>query len=156
MPTIISVATPEHLETIRRLFGEYAASLPFALDFQGFADELAALPGKYAPPDATLLLLIDGDGAEPAGCVALRPLDDGTCEMKRLYVRPACRGQGYGKLLADAVIAAARRLGYRGMRLDTVPGMDAAIAMYAALGFEPIEPYCHNPVPGAMFLKKTL
>ncbi len=154
MPTIIPATTPAHLETVRDLFGEYAASLPFALDFQGFQDELAGLPGKYAPPGGALLLLLDG--AEAAGCVALRPLAAGIGEMKRLYVRPACRGKGYGQLLADAVIAAARRRGYRSMRLDTVPGMDAAIALYAALGFTPIEPYCHNPVPGAMFLEKTL
>ncbi len=156
MPRIIPAHTDECLETIRVLFGEYAASLPFALDFQGFGDELAALPGKYAPPDGALLLLLDDDGGEPAGCVALRPLADGICEMKRLYVRPGCRGKGYGKLLADAIIAAARCRGYRGMRLDTVPGMDAAIAMYKALGFEPIEPYCHNPIPGTLFLEKTL
>ncbi len=156
MPRIIPAHTDEYLATIRVLFGEYAASLPFALDFQGFTDELAALPGKYAPPDGALLLLLDAGGEEPAGCVALRPLTDGICEMKRLYVRPGCRGKGYGKLLADAIIAAARRRGYRGMRLDTVPGMDAAIATYKALGFEPIEPYCHNPIPGALFLEKAL
>jgi putative acetyltransferase len=154
MPTIISVASSKHLDTIRVLFGEYAASLPFALDFQGFGDELAALPGKYAPPHGALLLLLGDE--EAAGCVALRPLGDGICEMKRLYVRPAHRGKGYGKLLADAIIAAARRLGYRAMRLDTVPGMDAAIAMYTALGFAPIEPYCYNPLPGTMFLELAL
>ncbi len=155
MPRIIPAHTEEYLETIRGLFGEYAASLPFALDFQGFTDELAALPGKYAPPDGALLLLADDSGG-PAGCVALRPLADGVCEMKRLFVRPAGRGQGYGKLLVAAIIAAGRRLGYRSMRLDTVPSMAVAVSLYEALGFAPVEPYCHNPVPGAKFLEKKL
>lgn len=151
---IIAAATPEHLEAVRVLFGEYAASLPFALDFQGFAAELAVLPGRYAQPDGALFLLVDDAG--PAGCVALRPLADGVCEMKRLFIRPDRRGLGYGRLLADAVIAEARRIGYTRMRLDTVPGMDAAQALYTALGFAPIAPYCCNPIDGAMFLEKTL
>ncbi len=153
-PRIVPVTTPGHLAAVRSLFGEYAASLPFALDFQGFAVELAGLPGKYAPPAGALLLLVDAAG--PAGCVALRPLGEGVGEMKRLYVRPGRRGQGYGRLLAEAVVDEARRRGYRSLRLDTVPGMDAAITLYAALGFTPIPPYCENPVPGAMFLEKLL
>lgn len=155
MPHIVPAHTAEHLAAIRELFGEYAASLPFALDFQGFDVELATLPGKYAPLDGALLLLLDGDG--PAGCVALRPLaGEGLCEMKRLYVRSDRRSKGYGRLLAEAVLVAARALGYRRIRLDTVPGMDAAIALYGSLGFVSIAPYCHNPVPGAKFLEKVL
>lgn len=155
MPHIISATTTEHLAVIRELFGEYAASLPFALNFQGFDAELAGLPGKYAPPEGALLILLDDGG--PAGCVALRPLaGKAICEMKRLYVRPDRRGRGYGRLLTAAILDAARRLGYRRIRLDTVPGMDAAIALYESLGFSPIEPYCINPIAGTMFLEKEL
>lgn len=154
MPKIIPATTKEHLTLAGSLFSEYAAALPFALDFQGFAAELAELPGKYAPPGGTLLLLLVDD--VPAGCVAVRPLTRDTCEMKRLYIRPAYRGKGWGRLLATAGCDAARRLGYRLMRLDTAPGMAAAISLYTNLGFKPIPPYCHNPVPGAMFLEKDL
>jgi GNAT superfamily N-acetyltransferase len=140
------------LEQVRGLLREYAAGLGFDLCFQGFDAELAALPGKYAPPGGCLLLATLEDGA-PGGCVGLRRLRDDVAEMKRLYVRPAARGRGLGKRLAEAVIEEARRLGYRAMWLDTVPSvMGEATGLYQALGFRPVPAYCHNPVPGAVFL----
>ncbi len=124
---------PADLAHICALFLEYAESLGFSLCFQGFDDELATLPGRYAPPGGRLLLArVDG---AVAGCVGLRPDRDGGCEMKRLYVRPAFRGHGLGRRLARAVLAAGAVQGYRAMRLDTVPAMTAAIALYRALGF---------------------
>jgi putative acetyltransferase len=147
-------ARPDHLADVRRLLIEYAAALPFALDFQDFDEELATLPGRYAPPGGTLLVgNVDG---VVAGCVGVRRLDDETCEMKRLFVNENARGSGLGRVLAEASIAAARRLGYRRMRLDTVPGMETAQALYARLGFTEIDPYTVNPVPGARFLQLEL
>jgi putative acetyltransferase len=138
------------LEEVRTLFREYATSLPFALDFQDFDRELADLPGAYAAPRGALLL------ARGAGCVGLRPLEETTCEMKRLYVRPSVRGTGLGRRLAEAVVAEARRLGYAHMRLDTVPGMDSAQTLYERLGFHEIPPYRPNPIQGARFLELEL
>ena len=138
------------LEEIRALFREYADSLPLALDFQGFDRELAELPGSYAAPRGALILV------RGSGCVGLRPLDESTCEMKRLYVRPSARGGGVGRLLAEAAIAEARRLGYGRMRLDTTPGMETAQALYSFLGFREIEPCRMNPVPGTRFLELEL
>jgi putative acetyltransferase len=138
------------VDEVRALFREYAESLPFALDFQGFDRELDELPGAYAPPRGALLL------ARGAGCVGLRPIDAATCEMKRLYVRPSARGTGLGRRLAEAVVTEARTLGYSRMRLDTVPGMDAAQSLYAELGFREIAPYRANPIAGAVFLELEL
>jgi ribosomal protein S18 acetylase RimI-like enzyme len=142
------------LDQVRALLREYAGALPFALDFQGFEDELAKLPGAYAPPRGALLAARDGDRL--AGCVALRPIDDETCEMKRLYVRPEQRGSGLGRRLVEAIVDAARERGYRRMRLDTTPGMEAAQALYEELGFREIAPYTHNPVAGTRFLQLEL
>ncbi len=147
-------AQPGDLADVRRLLREYASALPFALDFQDFDEELATLPGRYAPPGGRLLVgSLDG---RVVGCVGVRRLDEQTCEMKRLFVNEDARGSGLGRVLAEASIAAARGLGYRRMRLDTVPGMETAQALYARLGFAEIEPYTVNPVPGARFLQLEL
>lgn len=150
MIEIYPVATAEDLEHARDLFREYAAGLGVDLCFQGFEGELANLPGKYAPPAGRLLLA--HRGAEALGCVALRPLGDGACEMKRLYVRPAARGEQLGRRLAERICQEAREAGYSRICLDTLPSMAAAQRIYADLGFREIEPYVFNPVTGARFL----
>ena len=146
--------TAEQVRDARRLFEAYAASLDFKLCFQDFDTELRELPGCYAPP-AGSLLLAERDGLA-VGCVALRPLDPGVCEMKRLYLDPAERGTGLGRRLALAIIDEARSLGYRRIRLDTVPSMTAAIDLYRRLGFREIPAYRPNPVPGTLYLELEL
>jgi ribosomal protein S18 acetylase RimI-like enzyme len=140
----------------RGLFEAYAASLPIGLDYQDFAGELAGLPGKYAPPRGALLLARDGQ-SEAVGCVALRPLPDpGSCEMKRLYLRPAFRGSGLGRRLAQAIIEQARRAGYRVMRLDTLASMEGALSLYRSLGFVSVDAY-YAPTPaGTVFMELPL
>ena len=147
-------SSPDDLDRARELFSEYAASLPFDLSFQDFDRELAGLPGDYAPPSGALLIAIDEGAA--AGCIALRTLELGICEMKRLYVRPAHRGSGLGRSLVEAILREGRARGYERMRLDTVPGMETAIALYRACGFREIAPYRPNPIPGALFLEADL
>jgi len=150
----VAAAGPQ-LEEVRTLFLEYARSLGFSLCFQGFDEELRALPGMYAPPRGRLLLAIeDGDRA---GCVGLHEWDGPAAEMKRLYVRPAFRGRGLGRTLTEAALAEARTLGYRSIRLDTIPSlMQSAIALYRELGFREIPPYRQNPIPGALYFELRL
>jgi GNAT superfamily N-acetyltransferase len=145
------------LGAVRELFREYAASLDFGLEFQDFEAELAGLPGRYAPPGGCLLVAEAGGGpVRFGGCVALRDLSDGVCEMKRLFVRPWFRGQRVGRRLAETVVARARSLGYARMRLDTIDTMVRATGLYLSLGFSPIPAYCANPVPGARFYELRL
>ena len=156
-PVRLTVATDarDH-DLARTLFREYAGTLPFALDFQDFEEELTALPGEYAEPRGTIVLAHVGDHV--AGCVALRPLPDdpGACEMKRMYVRPEFQGKGLGRKLGERILADARARGYRVMRLDTIDTMTAAIALYRDLGFRTIPAYRHNPIPGALYFEAEL
>jgi putative acetyltransferase len=150
----ISPFTDREVDAVRLLLVEYAASLSVDLTFQSFDDELAALPGRYAPPRGALLIArVDG---EPIGCVGLRPLDEETCELKRLFVRLVHRGDGTGLRLLEEAVAEARRLGYLRLRLDTIPGMERAQALYERFGFREIAPYTENPVAGTRFLELEL
>ncbi len=151
---IVPAASASEIEAARKLIHEYGVSLGIDLSFQNFEAELKKLPGDYAPPRGALLLARDARNF--IGCVALRPLADGVCEMKRLYVQPGWRGQGIGQRLIDAVLAAARHRGYRAMRLDTLPSMTAARALYQSLGFRPIAPYYESPIAGTAFLELDL
>jgi putative acetyltransferase len=154
MLSIIHARDSEELRCVRTIFEEYAASLNFDLCFQNFDEELTNLPGEYSPPQGCILLALQ-DG-QPAGCGALHRLDDGICEMKRLYVRPPFRALGIGKVLAEAIIAEARRKGYKKMCLDTVPSMHEAQALYESLGFQDIESYRYNPICGTRFMELRL
>lgn len=152
---IATASNPAQIESVKGLFAEYAESLGFSLCFQGFDQELAALPGDYVPPRGRLLLAFVE--AAPAGCVALHQLEPAICEMKRLYVRPQFRGLRIGHSLVDLVLAEARAIGYSKMRLDTVePIMRDAVRMYRALGFREIPSYRANPIPGALYMEREL
>jgi ribosomal protein S18 acetylase RimI-like enzyme len=151
---IRQATTKEEIETARVLFREYAAWLQVDLCFQNFAEELASLPGLYAPPRGRLLIAsLDG---EAAGCVALRPLKDSVCEMKRLFVRPEFRGQNVGRKLAERIVAEAKGIGYASMVLDTLPSMEAALGLYERLGFVRRTAYYETPLKETVFLELKL
>jgi putative acetyltransferase len=154
MTTVRPAAGATDMATVRALFQEYADWLGIDLSYQGFDRELALLPGDYAPP-AGRLLLADIAGAA-AGCVGLRPLEPGIGEVKRLYLRPAFQGRGLGRRLAETVVAQARAIGYRALRLDTLERLTAANALYVSLGFRPIPPYYHNPTDGVLYYELDL
>lgn len=154
MTEIRPATLPQDLPEVRRLFRDYADGLGIDLSFQDFETELRELPGRYAAPRGRLLLA--WRGTQPLGCVALRPLSGNDCEMKRLYVRAQARGERLGRRLAERICREAREAGYTRICLDTLPTMQAAQALYRALGFRPIEPYGYNPVPGALFLALDL
>lgn len=141
---------PDEIAVVRKVFREYEAGIGVDLCFQGFEEELATLPGKYARPRGGIWLAIVGE--KIAGCVAMRPLDGDRAEMKRLFVRPQFRGLNFGRILVERVLSEAATASYRRVCLDTLPSMKGAIALYRSLGFEEIEPYCNNPVEGALFL----
>jgi putative acetyltransferase len=153
--SLVQAESPSELAQARELFLEYAQSLGFSLCFQNFDQELASLPGGYAPPEGRLLLA-EYEG-QVVGCVALHKLEPGICEMKRLYLRPTARGKGLGRILAERIIAEARQIGYHRMRLDTVePVMKDAVAMYRKLGFTEIAPYRPNPMSGVIYMELQL
>lgn len=153
---ITPVRRDEDLAATVGLFRAYAASLDIDLAYQGFEAEMAAMPGKYVPPTGELLLARKMDGSA-IGCVGLRPLDsNGCCEMKRLFVTPEARGLKLGAQLVETVIATAIRIGYREMRLDTLPTMTAAVALYRHYGFEPIAAYYDSPIAGTIFMRRPL
>lgn len=154
-PRIAPLATPQDLADFAALLDAYVASLGVDLAYQGWPAERAALPGPYAPPLGAALLARGADGT-PIGCVALRPLEPGVAEVKRLYAIPAARGTGLGRALAEAAIAAARAAGHRQLRLDTLPAMHAAQALYRRLGFAPCAPYGKAALPGTIFLSRSL
>lgn len=148
------VSTPAEMEDVRQLFLAYVQSLDTDLSFQNFQEELASLPGKYAPPKGALYLaLVEG---KAAGCIALRPMEEKICEMKRLYIYPEYRHLGLGKLLVMKIIAEGQKLGYSAVRLDTLTSMTAALALYRAQGFREIPPYTFNPLDGATYMERRL
>jgi putative acetyltransferase len=144
----------EHLPIIGKLFQEYAQSLPFPLDFQDFKRELADLPGPYGPPRGAILLARRDEAI--VGCIALKPLDATTGEVKRLYVQENHRRQGIGRSLAVAIVERARALGYERLLLDTIADMTPALSLYRSIDFEQRPPYYHNPIPGALFFELRL
>jgi ribosomal protein S18 acetylase RimI-like enzyme len=151
---IVEARWPDDRAAVEALFGEYVSSLAEDISFQNVDNELAGLPGQYARPGG--VVLIAWDGTEPAGAIACRMLEPGVCEMKRLYVRPAFRGRGLGRELAEELIEEARANGYRTMLLDTLASMRSARTLYAALGFAPVAPYYDNPLPGVTYMALEL
>ncbi|CAB1055968.1 hypothetical protein D1BOALGB6SA_702 [Olavius sp. associated proteobacterium Delta 1] len=154
MIQIISVQEQDHYQKVRELFTQYADSLDFDLEFQGFSQELATLPGDYAPPEGCILLAEDSGSF--VGCVALRPLDDKICEMKRLFVRSGYRGRGIGRMLACTVIDCARGIGYKKMRLDTIATMKEARTLYYSLEFKNIKAYRYSPLDEPSYMELEL
>lgn len=154
MLAIREASEPAGIEKARELLLEYQRSLGVDLCFQGFEVELATLPGRYARPTGRLLLAIDG--VSILGVAALRAIDGGDCEMKRLFVRPQGRGLGVGRLLATTLIDEACRAGYRRILLDTLPEMREAQSLYRSIGFSEIAPYCTNPIPGTLYMALDL
>jgi GNAT superfamily N-acetyltransferase len=155
MIEIIQAETPEQIEETRKIFREYEAWLDLDLCFQGFEQELANLPGKYSLPDGRLFLAMSA--GKVAGCIALRKLEDGICEMKRLFVRDDFRGQKIGISLIEKLISEAKEIGYRKLRLDTYPPkMGKAVKLYESHGFIEIEPYYHNPHGKTLFMELQL
>jgi ribosomal protein S18 acetylase RimI-like enzyme len=151
---LVPACSANSLRQARELFVEYEQAIGVNLCFQNFQRELADLPGRYAPPEGRLLIALSATG--PAGCVALRKIGRGTCEMKRLYVRPAFRGQGLGRKLASAITDEARQMGYTTLRLDTLASMKEANALYRTLGFKNSRAYCYNPCAEAVYLQLKL
>jgi ribosomal protein S18 acetylase RimI-like enzyme len=154
MANIVHATQASEIAAVGALFAEYARAVDAPCCFVGLERELATLPGEYAPPAGRLFLALDAFGS--AGCVALRPLDADTAEIKRLYVRSAYRGTGLGRVLAEAAIAAARQTGRRRVVLDTLPSMGEAIALYRSLDFKEFAPYLATPTPGAVCYQLTL
>jgi len=153
---LLQATTPDEIDLARELFLEYGTWLEFDLCFQNFEQELAELPGKYEPPSGRLFLAYAGDD-QLAGCIALRKLDTDCGEMKRLFIRPAFRQQGLGRVLIERLIDEAKRIGYKRMRLDTLPGkMDSAIRLYERFGFRDVAPYYDSPVQGTRYLELQL
>ncbi len=154
MALIIQAHAEKYLKSVRELFKEYESSLGTSLCFQEFDKELAGLPGDYAPPPGRLFLAMTGE--QVAGCVGLRKILEEVSELKRLYVRPLHRGQGIGRQLVLAAVKEARKIGYKKMRLDTLPSMKRALELYLSMGFKPIAPYRANPIRGAKYLELNL
>ena len=153
--SLAQAEAPADIDLAHTLFEEYAAGLGISLCFQNFDQELANLPGDYAPPSGRLLLA--HVGGKVAGCIALRRQGEGICEMKRLYLRPNFRRKGFGGLMVEAILAEAKQIGYSSMRLDTLPGrMDKAISLYRSLGFKEIPPYYDNPAADVLYMELVL